>query len=283
MVGVTTGWGDTLQDDLILGFESSDSSITTTTYVGKLNQENPLMEHGHQDYGVNIITSSDFPDSKIYTTIPDYITVGDGGNEEGLALRFNDPQPDYSAFREANYRLSTPEIMNKTHAFYHWNRNDDGKKVAADTFVLYNQYWLGVVKNGSPHLAPHAAVVQLSAASLLTASLLAASYKDLRPLKPYALLFYSDRLEIQHIEASMNSKCILYAANARLNAASSNLGASLFLTTPKCYSKSRRRGFGSALNIETLVATVEHKETPIDETIKGLGPGYIFILTVIAK
>ncbi|GKF00635.1 hypothetical protein Tco_0027558 [Tanacetum coccineum] len=37
------------------------------------------------------------------------------------------------------------------------------------------------------------------------------------------LLFYSDRLEIQHIEASMNSKCILYAANARLNAASSNL------------------------------------------------------------
>ncbi|KAA8522969.1 hypothetical protein F0562_009392 [Nyssa sinensis] len=32
---------------------------------------------------------------------PVYITVGDGGNQEGLAGRFRDPQPDYSAFREA--------------------------------------------------------------------------------------------------------------------------------------------------------------------------------------
>ncbi|GJV02182.1 hypothetical protein Tco_1335751 [Tanacetum coccineum] len=37
------------------------------------------------------------------------------------------------------------------------------------------------------------------------------------------LLFYFDRLKIQHIKASMNSKCILYAANTRHNAASSNL------------------------------------------------------------
>lgn len=72
---------------------------------------------------------------------PVYITVGDGGNQEGLASRFNDPQPDYSAFREASYGHSTLEIMNKTHAFYHWNRNDDGKKVATDSFVLHNQYW----------------------------------------------------------------------------------------------------------------------------------------------
>ncbi|GJU56684.1 bifunctional purple acid phosphatase 26-like protein [Tanacetum coccineum] len=54
---------------------------------------------------------------------------------------FNDPQPDYSAFREASYGHSTQEIMNKTHAFYHWNRNDDGKKVATNAFVLHNQYW----------------------------------------------------------------------------------------------------------------------------------------------
>ncbi|KAK1413983.1 hypothetical protein QVD17_29720 [Tagetes erecta] len=72
---------------------------------------------------------------------PVYITVGDGGNQEGLASRFNDPQPDYSAFREASYGHSTLEIMNKTHALYHWNRNDDGKKIATDSFVLQNQYW----------------------------------------------------------------------------------------------------------------------------------------------
>ncbi|PQQ08621.1 Bifunctional purple acid phosphatase 26 [Prunus yedoensis var. nudiflora] len=69
------------------------------------------------------------------------ITVGDGGNQEGLAGRFKDPQPDYSAFREAAYGHSTLEIINRTHALYHWNRNDDGKKIATDAFVLHNQYW----------------------------------------------------------------------------------------------------------------------------------------------
>ncbi|XP_010557615.1 PREDICTED: bifunctional purple acid phosphatase 26 [Tarenaya hassleriana] len=72
---------------------------------------------------------------------PVYITVGDGGNQEGLAGRFRDPQPDYSAFREASYGHSTLEIKNRTHAIYHWNRNDDGKKVPTDEFVLHNQYW----------------------------------------------------------------------------------------------------------------------------------------------
>ncbi|CAI0388634.1 unnamed protein product [Linum tenue] len=74
---------------------------------------------------------------------PVYITVGDGGNQEGLAGRFLEPQPDYSAFREASYGHSMLEIKNRTHALYHWNRNDDGKKVPTDAFVLHNQYWGG--------------------------------------------------------------------------------------------------------------------------------------------
>lgn len=72
---------------------------------------------------------------------PVYITVGDGGNQEGLAGRFMDPQPDYSAFREASYGHSTLDIKNRTRAVYHWNRNDDGKKVSTDSFVIRNQYW----------------------------------------------------------------------------------------------------------------------------------------------
>ncbi|KAM1201310.1 hypothetical protein FF1_017592 [Malus domestica] len=72
---------------------------------------------------------------------PVYITVGDGGNQEGLAGRFRNPQPDYSAFREASYGHSTLELINRTHALYHWNRNDDGKKTAMDAFILDNQYW----------------------------------------------------------------------------------------------------------------------------------------------
>lgn len=72
---------------------------------------------------------------------PLYLTVGDGGNQEGLAGKFRDPQPDYSAFREASYGHSTLEIMNRTHAMYHWNRNDDGKRVPTDSTVINNQYW----------------------------------------------------------------------------------------------------------------------------------------------
>ncbi|RVW23519.1 Bifunctional purple acid phosphatase 26 [Vitis vinifera] len=65
---------------------------------------------------------------------PVYITVGDGGNQEGLAGRV-------LFIREASYGHSTLEIKNRTHAFYHWNRNDDGKKVPTDSVVFYNQYW----------------------------------------------------------------------------------------------------------------------------------------------
>ncbi|PIA42298.1 hypothetical protein AQUCO_02000032v1 [Aquilegia coerulea] len=72
---------------------------------------------------------------------PVYITVGDGGNQEGLAVSFRDPQPDYAAFREASYGHSTLELKNRTHALYHWNRNDDGKKVPTDSVVFLNQYW----------------------------------------------------------------------------------------------------------------------------------------------
>ncbi|XP_074281161.1 bifunctional purple acid phosphatase 26-like isoform X2 [Silene latifolia] len=72
---------------------------------------------------------------------PIYITIGDGGNSEGLAGRFIDPQPEYSAFREASYGHAILEIMNRTHAVYTWHRNDDGKKVHVDTMTLLNQYW----------------------------------------------------------------------------------------------------------------------------------------------
>ncbi|XP_064999200.1 phosphoenolpyruvate phosphatase-like isoform X1 [Musa acuminata AAA Group] len=72
---------------------------------------------------------------------PVYIIVGDGGNQEGLAVRFSDLQPDYSAFREASYGHSTLELKNRTHAFYHWNRNNDGKHVLTDHIVFRNQYW----------------------------------------------------------------------------------------------------------------------------------------------
>jgi len=59
----------------------------------------------------------------------------------GWWCSYFDPQPDYSAFREASYGHATLEIKNRTHAFYNWYRNDDGKRISADSLVLLNQHW----------------------------------------------------------------------------------------------------------------------------------------------
>lgn len=127
---------------------------------------------------------------------PMYITIGDGGNIEGLAnrwvssylwyslnfvrlnlksekgivlfepllyrdsvglvfriylckgimglvglCRFTEPQPSYSAFREASFGHAMLEIKNRTHAYYTWHRNHDNEPVAADSLWIYNRYW----------------------------------------------------------------------------------------------------------------------------------------------
>ncbi|OVA08700.1 Phosphoesterase domain [Macleaya cordata] len=72
---------------------------------------------------------------------PIYITIGDGGNMEGIANSFTEPQPSYSAYREASFGHSILDIKNRTHAHYSWHRNQDGEPVAADSLWLHNRYW----------------------------------------------------------------------------------------------------------------------------------------------
>ncbi|XP_065637869.1 purple acid phosphatase 5 [Quercus suber] len=72
---------------------------------------------------------------------PVYITIGDGGNIEGLASGFVEPQPSYSAYREASFGHAILEIKNSTHAHYTWHRNDDNEAVAADSIWLFNRFW----------------------------------------------------------------------------------------------------------------------------------------------
>ncbi|XP_023764853.1 purple acid phosphatase 5 [Lactuca sativa] len=72
---------------------------------------------------------------------PVYITVGDGGNIEGIADSFTEHQPDYSAFREASFGHALLEIKNRTHAFYNWHRNQDNVSVSGDSIWFYNRYW----------------------------------------------------------------------------------------------------------------------------------------------
>ncbi|XP_062202420.1 purple acid phosphatase 2-like [Phragmites australis] len=71
---------------------------------------------------------------------PVYITIGDGGNIEGLADELTWPQPAYSAFRESSFGHAVLDIKNRTHAYYAWYRNHDGNKVAADTMWFTNRY-----------------------------------------------------------------------------------------------------------------------------------------------
>ncbi|KAL2331470.1 hypothetical protein Fmac_019051 [Flemingia macrophylla] len=72
---------------------------------------------------------------------PVYITIGDGGNIEGLATKMTEPQPEYSAYREASFGHAMFEIKNRTHAHYSWHRNEDEYAVTADSMWFFNRYW----------------------------------------------------------------------------------------------------------------------------------------------
>ncbi|XP_055811612.1 probable purple acid phosphatase 20 [Solanum dulcamara] len=69
---------------------------------------------------------------------PIYITIGDGGNREGLASKYKDPKPEISNFREASFGHGELDVVNATHAQWSWHRNDDDEAVVADTIWITN-------------------------------------------------------------------------------------------------------------------------------------------------
>ncbi|GKD63536.1 probable purple acid phosphatase 20 [Tanacetum coccineum] len=64
---------------------------------------------------------------------PVHITIGDGGNREGLASKYKEPQPTISAFREASFGHGELEMVNATYAKWSWHRNDDDESVQSDS------------------------------------------------------------------------------------------------------------------------------------------------------
>ncbi|KAK4800766.1 hypothetical protein SAY86_021253 [Trapa natans] len=68
---------------------------------------------------------------------PVYVTIGDGGNREGLALSFKSPSSPLSLFREPSFGHGRLRIFNGTHAHWTWHRNDDSQSTMAD------EVWLG--------------------------------------------------------------------------------------------------------------------------------------------
>ncbi|CAA0818846.1 Probable purple acid phosphatase 20 [Striga hermonthica] len=69
---------------------------------------------------------------------PVYITIGDGGNREGLATNYIDPQPSISAFREPSFGHGQFQIANASHALWTWHRNDHDVAVASDQICTFD-------------------------------------------------------------------------------------------------------------------------------------------------
>ncbi|PSR96287.1 Purple acid phosphatase [Actinidia chinensis var. chinensis] len=61
-----------------------------------------------------------------------HMTIGDGGNREGLAHQYINPQPHWSDFREASFGHGELKVVNSTHALWSWHRNDDDEPVRSD-------------------------------------------------------------------------------------------------------------------------------------------------------
>ena len=53
---------------------------------------------------------------------PVYLTLGDGGNREGVSLPWLQPAPEWSAFREGSFGLGALQLLNGTHATFNWTR-----------------------------------------------------------------------------------------------------------------------------------------------------------------
>jgi hypothetical protein len=72
---------------------------------------------------------------------PYYVTIGDGGNKEGLASNWVEPQPAWSVYRQASYGFGELHVVNETHMHWAWHQNQDLVPTVADEFTI--------VKSGS--------------------------------------------------------------------------------------------------------------------------------------
>ncbi|KAG6427517.1 hypothetical protein SASPL_111763 [Salvia splendens] len=75
-------------------------------------------------------------DNKADQCGPIHVTIGDGGNREGLAMTFESPTPSISMFREPSFGHGRLRVLNNTHAHWLWHRNNDTNSVTADEIWL---------------------------------------------------------------------------------------------------------------------------------------------------
>jgi len=92
---------------------------------------------------------------------PVYVTIGDGGNREGLYTKWANPQPEWSAFRQASYGHGELAVFNETHAHWGWNQNPDLEpKVADEAWIIKGQDSVGGSTTAEPQLVIKQATAQ---------------------------------------------------------------------------------------------------------------------------
>lgn len=67
-----------------------------------------------------------------------HITIGDGGNREGLYTKWVSPQPSTSAFRQSEYGHGELTITSATTATWTWIRNADPEPKQTDSVTITN-------------------------------------------------------------------------------------------------------------------------------------------------
>jgi hypothetical protein len=68
-----------------------------------------------------------------------YITIGDGGNREGHAATYQDPTPEWSAFRNGTQYGHGELVLNDANTLtWRWHRNVDGERITKDQVTLCN-------------------------------------------------------------------------------------------------------------------------------------------------
>eukprot|EP00262_Sarcandra_glabra_P011340 TRINITY_DN2722_c0_g2_i1.p1 TRINITY_DN2722_c0_g2~~TRINITY_DN2722_c0_g2_i1.p1 ORF type:complete len:442 (-),score=8.10 TRINITY_DN2722_c0_g2_i1:147-1472(-) len=82
---------------------------------------------------------------------PVHVTIGDGGNREGLASSFKEPPSSLSLFREASFGHGRLRVLNATHAHWSWHRNDDSDSTVRDQVWLKNLHASGSCADALQH------------------------------------------------------------------------------------------------------------------------------------
>ncbi|KAL0347066.1 UNVERIFIED_CONTAM: Purple acid phosphatase 22 [Sesamum calycinum] len=83
-------------------------------------------------------------DNKADECGPVHVTIGDGGNREGLAMLFENPSPSISVYREPSFGHGRLRIVNSTHAHWSWHRNNETNAHMSD------EVWLESLSSSTP-------------------------------------------------------------------------------------------------------------------------------------